>query len=85
MPIFARIPFTFALVAISPCLFIPNAASAQNCDPNYSGACVPVSSDVDCASGSGNGPDYVQGPVYVVGRDVYGLDRDGDGVACERK
>jgi hypothetical protein len=40
-------------------------------------------SDVDCAGGSGNGPAYVRGPVYVVGPDVYGLDRDGDGVACE--
>lgn len=53
------------------------------CDPNYSGACVPVASDVDCADGSGDGPAYVRGPVRVVGDDVYGLDRDGDGVACE--
>lgn len=61
-----------------------SAASAQDCDPNYDGACVPIASDVDCASGSGNGPAYVRGPVYVVGADVYGLDRDGDGVACEK-
>lgn len=53
------------------------------CDPNYSGACVPIASDVDCASGSGNGPAYVSGPVYVTGSDVYDLDRDGDGVGCE--
>lgn len=53
------------------------------CDTNYSGPCVPISSDVDCAGGSGNGPDYVTGPVYIVGTDVYDLDRDGDGVACE--
>ncbi|HEX9832070.1 MAG TPA: excalibur calcium-binding domain-containing protein, partial [Mycobacterium sp.] len=35
--------------------------------------------------GSGNGPEYVDGPVYVVpgGNDIYQLDRDGDGVACE--
>jgi resuscitation-promoting factor RpfB len=56
----------------------------QQCDPNYSGACVPIASDVDCAGGSGNGPAYVQGPVQVVGTDIYGLDRDGDGIGCEQ-
>jgi hypothetical protein len=56
---------------------------STNCNPNYSGACVPVASDVDCAGGSGNGPAYVSGPVYVTGSDPYDLDRDGDSVACE--
>ncbi|MEK7599904.1 MAG: G5 domain-containing protein [Patescibacteria group bacterium] len=56
---------------------------ASSCDPNYSGACVPIASDVDCAGGSGNGPAYVSGPVSVVGSDIYGLDRNGDGVGCE--
>ncbi|TWE28399.1 hypothetical protein FHX69_1054 [Prauserella muralis] len=55
---------------------------APECDPNYTG-CVPVASDVDCAGGSGNGPAYVSGPVRVVGSDVYDLDRDGDGIACD--
>ena len=54
------------------------------CDPNYSGACVPIASDVDCAGGSGNGPAYVQGPVTVIGTDIYDLDRDGDGTGCDR-
>lgn len=58
-------------------------AGGGGCDPNYSGACVPISSDVDCAGGSGNGPAYVQGPVTVVGTDIYDLDRDGDGIACD--
>jgi hypothetical protein len=54
------------------------------CDPNYAGACVPVDSDVDCGGGSGNGPSYVYAKNFrVVGRDIYGLDRDGDGIACE--
>ncbi len=61
----------------------PAAPAAAACDPNYSGACVPVASDVDCAGGSGNGPAYVRGPVYVVGTDIYDLDRDGDGVGCQ--
>jgi len=55
----------------------------QQCDPNYSGACVPIASDVDCAGGSGNGPAYVQGPVQVIGTDIYGLDSDDDGIGCE--
>ena len=59
-------------------------AYAEDCDPNYSGACVPIATDVDCAGGSGNGPSYVQGPVRVVGNDIYKLDRDGDGIACDR-
>lgn len=54
----------------------------SNCDSNYSG-CVPISSDVDCAGGSGNGPAYVSGPVHVIGTDIYDLDRDGDGLGCE--
>lgn len=58
-------------------------AAPSGCDPNYSGACVPIASDVDCAGGSGNGPAYARGPVRVVGSDIYGLDRDGDGLGCE--
>jgi hypothetical protein len=55
----------------------------RQCHPNYSGACVPIASDVDCEGGDGNGPAYVAGPVRVTGADVYRLDRDGDGVACD--
>lgn len=59
-----------------------NSPSSHTCDPNYSG-CVPIASDVDCAGGDGNGPEYVNGPIRVIGRDIYHLDRDGDGIACE--
>lgn len=61
----------------------PPAAAPSRCDPNYSGACVPVASDVDCAGGNGNGPAYVQGPVTVTGSDIYRLDSNNDGVGCE--
>ena len=78
------------IVFISGIAFAPLAgaeplpASQGDCHPNYSGACVPTGySDVDCASGSGNGPGYVDGPVHVEGDDVLGLDHDGDGVGCE--
>jgi hypothetical protein len=39
--------------------------------------------DWDCASGSGNGPNYLPVTVQVVGHDEYGLDGDGDGYGCE--
>ncbi|MEU8253782.1 G5 domain-containing protein [Micromonospora inaquosa] len=55
---------------------------SSKCDPNYSG-CVPIASDVDCAGGSGDGPAYVSGPIRVIGSDIYDLDRDGDGTACD--
>ena len=61
---------------------IPVGSTGSSCDPNYE-PCVPISSDVDCAGGTGNGPAYVRGPVRVVGVDIYGLDRDGNGVGCE--
>lgn len=74
---FAVAPAAYA--APSPVPLQPGSS----CDPNYSGACVPIDSDVDCAGGSGNGPSYVSGPVTVVGTDIYGLDRDGNGTGCE--
>lgn len=58
--------------------------ATSNCHTSYEGVCLAVGQgDYDCASGAGNGPNYVQGPVYVVGPDVFDLDRDGDGVGCE--
>jgi resuscitation-promoting factor RpfB len=58
--------------------------TSPSCQPNYSGACVPIADDVDCAGGSGNGPAYVEGPVRITGPDVYDLDgNDNDGIGCE--
>ena len=51
-----------------------------SCDPNYAG-CIPVfPSDVDC-------PDIKRlglAPVKVIGSDIHRLDRDGDGIGCDR-
>ena len=74
---------SYAKLGLLTFFSLAEPAFSQGCDPNYDGACVPIASDVDCAGGSGNGPEYVVGPVYVIGTDIYGLDRDGDGVACE--
>lgn len=62
----------------------PPAPEASGCDSNYADACVPIASDVDCAWGTGDGPAYFDGVARVVGSDVYDLDRDNDGYACER-
>ena len=60
-----------------------NDSAPGNCHPSYRGACLdPNASDYDCAGGGGNGPLYT-GRVEVVGPDVFRLDRDGDGLACE--
>lgn len=57
-------------------------AEAKGCHASYADACVPIDSDVDCGGGSGNGPSYFDGVARVVGPDVYKLDGDGDGWAC---
>lgn len=59
------------------------APQGGGCDGNYADGCVPVDSDVDCAGGSGDGPSYFSGTARVVGSDVYDLDRDGNGIACQ--
>lgn len=50
------------------------------CDTNYAGACVPVADGdaVDCA-------DVPGANFAVIGDDLYRLDEDDDGVACERE
>jgi hypothetical protein len=52
-----------------------NGGSRSGCDPNYTG-CVPTGrNNVSCSD--------VDGPVRVTGKDIYGLDPDGDGQACD--
>lgn len=82
------IPTSGFVAAVASSTFVSfislaTASVAQSCHASYQGACVPIASDVDCAGGSGNGPEYVRGPVRVVGPDVYGLDGDNDGIGCE--
>ena len=63
----------------------PPPPPPSGCHPSYTGACLAIGvGDYDCAGGSGNGPNYVRGPIYVVGYDEFGLDGDNDGVGCER-
>lgn len=77
--------FRFWITILSLLLMVSAASTQETCDPNYQNPpCVPIASDVDCAGGKGNGPAYVRGPVIVIGIDIYGLDRDKDGIGCER-
>jgi hypothetical protein len=63
---------------------VRQAQDRSSWDPHYvSQTCVPIANDVDCADGGGNGPAYVTGPFEYVGDDIYGLDRNHDGVAFE--
>lgn len=63
---------------------VPERASAQDdCNPAYPSICIrPSEGDYDCA-GSGDGPNYVVGPIDVLPPDPMGLDPDGDGIGCE--
>jgi len=52
-----------------------NGSSIQTtCDENYN-PCVPKSEDINCSD--------LSNQVKVTGQDIYQLDRDGDGIACE--
>ena len=80
------VPLALLIITIAGQVFIATDTRAQDCcDPNYAGACVPIATDVDFAGGSGNGPKYVEGAVTLVGKHIYDLDRDGDGIACTPK
>jgi PASTA domain len=62
----------------------PSPAPGGGCDPSYPDECLdPSAEDYDCAGGSGNGPEYVEGPLRVRPPDPFGLDADGDGWGCE--
>ncbi|WP_067859073.1 hypothetical protein [Nocardia shimofusensis] len=80
-------PFTDLLCASGSAQFCPappppesTPPETQACHPSYD-PCLPITSDVDCENGSGDGPVYT-GPVRVIGPDDYGLDRDGNGIGC---
>lgn len=56
----------------------PDADSQENCDPNYSGICLPVlDPDIDC-------PQVNAKSFHVIGRDIHTFDSDADREACER-
>ena len=54
----------------------PSPSPSPSCNSNYSGACLPLTGDVDCS-------EITARNFYVVGTDVFALDGDGDAIACE--
>lgn len=73
------------------------SADGPDCEPDY-GNCIPVADigcnvdtdpncipvgDVDCPDVGGDGPRFAPGPVAVTGTDIYDLDSDGNGIACD--
>jgi endonuclease YncB( thermonuclease family) len=71
-----------AITTISKAVTTTASASSTGvkCDPNYA-RCVPLSPpDLDC-------PDIKRlglAPVKVIGQDAHKLDRDGDGIGCDK-
>ena len=63
----------------------PTTSAPRNCDPAYPDVCLHQGiGDYDCAGGSGNGPNYVEGPLRVLPPDPFDLDGyDNDGIGCE--
>lgn len=63
----------------------PAAAPAPGCHQGYAGTCIPEAvGDADCFGAGENGPWFVRETnVRVLGADVFALDVDFDGVACE--
>ncbi len=55
----------------------PISGGGKNCDPNYTGACIPpYPPDLDCTEISATN-------FNSVGNDPHGFDGDADGIACE--
>lgn len=75
-------PYSTVTIVVSSVVRPVAPPPVESCTPGYT-PCLTPASDYDCAGGSGDGPGYAAGPVYISGYDPYDLDRDGDGVACE--
>lgn len=74
----------FAGVALAEPLQRSLAQESAECDPHYSGVCVPVyrtaADDVDCAD-----IEEKNFTVVTIGEDPHRLDGDQDGIACEAR
>lgn len=88
-PVAAVAPTTTVAAAAPPATTVTTAPPAPQdparCHPSYRGTCIPPTvPDADCFGVGGDGPWLVRDyDVQVVGPDVFKLDVDYNGVACE--
>ncbi|MEN9710493.1 MAG: hypothetical protein RL441_485 [Actinomycetota bacterium] len=68
------IAFLIGWIAGAPLANAAPIKTMRGCEANY-GGCLPIVDDLDCAD--------IEAMVEVTGEDVYRLDRDNDGKACE--
>lgn len=77
---------SYILIAIAVLALVPAAIGCGNTNERELQPYPPRgATDYDCDGGTGNGPNYVDGPVEVSGSDPYDLDRDGNGIGCEEE
>ena len=62
-------------------------APGDPCDPNYPNVCLdPEARDYDCAGSGEDGPEFVEGPVRILGGDPYDLDGyPRDAIGCDAR
>jgi hypothetical protein len=78
------LPGTVVALVVAKAPPPPATTAPRNCDPAYPDVCLHDGiGDYDCAGGTGNGPNYVRGPIRVLPPDPFGLDADGDGTGCD--
>jgi hypothetical protein len=60
-------------------------APSDPCDPHYPNVCLdPNVTDYDCAGSGEDGPEFVEGPVRILGSDPFDLDgQPRDAIGCE--
>lgn len=70
------------IAAVATGVAVVGACSNRNCSmPSMGGGGSRV--DQDCRGGSGDGPYFVDGPIWVGNYDPHNLDADNDGMGCE--
>ncbi len=81
----AQTPARAAAAPARPATTTAAAAPLALCDLAYPDVCLKDGiGDYDCAGGSGDGPNYVTGPIRVLSADPFRLDTDHDGIGCEK-